>query len=171
MQEGIESSGEFVVSRGEASELFEAIEASLDEVACLVAVPVDFARRIPVATGWNHGLSAGSLDGLDQGVAVIALAGGQDQADGIAGEADIYRVPVALFLRQVAPRTAGPCHVPNSLDKPSVICRSPTSIRRFAGQHIRIRIRAHGVSLNIRQSMCNIQHSESKYKLATVNRS
>jgi len=35
MQESIESIGEFVVPRGEAAELLEAIEKSLDEVSCL----------------------------------------------------------------------------------------------------------------------------------------
>ena len=33
MQEGIESIGEFVVSRGEATELFETTEESLDEIS------------------------------------------------------------------------------------------------------------------------------------------
>ena len=125
MQEGIETIGEFVVSRGEAAELFEAIEKSLDEVARLVAMPVDFARRIPVATGWTNGLSANSLDGVNQCIAVIALvgdhgfgwngfnqggalgdvsdlAGGQDQADGIT-----QRIHAGMnFGGQSAPRAA-----------------------------------------------------------------
>ncbi len=75
MQEGIESIGEFVVSRGEATELLKAIEESLDEVARLVAVPVDLAWRVPVAMRWNDGLSAGSFDDLNEGIAVIALVG------------------------------------------------------------------------------------------------
>ena len=65
MQEGIEAIGEFVVSRSEAAELFEAIEESLDEVARLVAVPVDLAWRVPVATRRDDGLSAGRLDDLN----------------------------------------------------------------------------------------------------------
>ena len=111
MREGVESIGEFVLSRGEAAELFEAIEESLDEISRLVAMPVDLARRIPVAAGRNDGLSAGSLDGLNQCIAVIALvgnhglgwngfnqgrplgdvsdlAGGQDQVDGITQRID-----------------------------------------------------------------------------------
>ena len=75
MQEGIESIGKFVVSRGEAAELFEAVEESLDEISRLVAMPVDLAWRIPVATRRNDGLSTGRLDGLNQSIAVIALVG------------------------------------------------------------------------------------------------
>lgn len=40
MQKGVESAGKFVVSGRDASELLEAIEESLDEVSCLVAMPV-----------------------------------------------------------------------------------------------------------------------------------
>lgn len=48
MQECVESTGEFVVSGGDATELFEPIEESL-EVAHLVAVPVDAAFGVAVA--------------------------------------------------------------------------------------------------------------------------
>ena len=125
MQEGIESIGEFVVSRGEAAELLETVEESLDEVSRLVAVPVDLARRIPVAAGWDDGLSAARLDHLDQGVTVVALVGddclgrygldqgrplrdvgdlsaGQDQADGVA-----QRIHAGMDLGgQSAPRAS-----------------------------------------------------------------
>jgi len=85
MQEGVESIGEFVVSRGEAAELFETIEESLDEISRLVAMPVDFAWRIPVAARWDDGLSTGSLDDFNQGIAVVTLVGddrlGRDGVD------------------------------------------------------------------------------------------
>lgn len=81
MREGIETIGEFVVSRSEAAELFEAIEESLDEVECLVGGAVDFAWRIPVA-GWrDDGLSTGRLDDSNQGIAVVALVG-EDRVSG-----------------------------------------------------------------------------------------
>jgi len=57
MQEGVESIGEFVVSRGDATKLLEAIEESLDEISRLVAMPVDLARGIPVASRRDDGLS------------------------------------------------------------------------------------------------------------------
>ncbi len=51
MQECIKSIGEFVISRDEAAEVLEPVEESLDEVARLVAMPVDLAGRIAAATG------------------------------------------------------------------------------------------------------------------------
>ena len=105
--------------------MFEAIEESLDEVARLVAVPVDLAWRVPVATRRDDGLSAGGLDDLNQGIAVVALVGdhrlggdgleqgsalgdvsdlaaGQDQPDGIA-----QRIDAGMDLGgQSAPRAA-----------------------------------------------------------------
>jgi hypothetical protein len=125
MQEGIKSIGEFVVSRGEATDLFETIKESLDDISCLVRMPVDPSRPIPVAARRDDGLSANRLDGLDQGVAVVALvgddrlgrngfdqgstlgdighlAGGQDQSDGIA-----QRIYAGVNLGgQSAPRAA-----------------------------------------------------------------
>lgn len=75
MQESIESIGEFVVSRGEAAELLEAIEKSLDEVSCFVATPVDRALGFPVAARRNDSLGPRRLDGGDRPVAVVALVG------------------------------------------------------------------------------------------------
>lgn len=75
MQEGIESIGEFVVSRGEAGELLKTVEESLDEVARLVAMPVDLAGRISVTAGRDDRLRAGCLDDLKQSIAVVALVG------------------------------------------------------------------------------------------------
>ena len=75
MQERIESIGEFVVSRGEAAELLETVEKSLDEVARLVAMPVDVPRGQAIPTRGNHRLSAAVLNGLYQGIAVVAFVG------------------------------------------------------------------------------------------------
>lgn len=125
MQERIESIGEFVVSRGEAAELLETVEESLDEVSCLVSMPVDLAWRIPVAAGQDDGLCARSLDDSNQCIAVVALVGddclgrygldqgrslcnvgdwsaGQDQADGVA-----QRIHASMNLGgQSAPRAS-----------------------------------------------------------------
>ncbi len=105
MQEGVESIGEFVISRGEAAELFETIEESLDEISRLVAMPVDFAWRISVAARWDDGLSTGSLNDLNQGGAlgdVGHLASGQDQPNGIT-----QRIDTGMDLGgQPAPRAA-----------------------------------------------------------------
>ena len=85
MQEGIEPIGKFVVSGCDTAELLEAIEESLDEVSCLVAMPVDLALGFPVATRRNDGFGPRGFDGGDQRIAVVALVGddcfGQDALD------------------------------------------------------------------------------------------
>ena len=50
MQEGVESICKFVVSGCDTAELLEAIEESFDEVSCLVAVPVDIAFGVAIAS-------------------------------------------------------------------------------------------------------------------------
>ena len=62
MQEGVEATGKFVVSSCDTPELLEAIEESLDEISRLVAMPVDLARRIPVAARRDDGLSTVGLN-------------------------------------------------------------------------------------------------------------
>ena len=75
MQEGIESTGKFVVSGGDATELLESIEEALNQMASPVAMPVDRPFVFPIATGRNVGASARRFDGLDQFVTVIAFVG------------------------------------------------------------------------------------------------
>jgi len=74
MQEGVESIGKFLVSGCDTAELFEAIEESLDEVSCLVAVPVDFAFGVAIASRWDDRFGTGGLDDVDQGIAVVTLS-------------------------------------------------------------------------------------------------
>lgn len=75
MQEGVESIGKFVVSGCDTAELLEAIEESLDEVSCLVAVPVDFAFGVAIASRRDDCCGAGGLDDVDQGIAVVTFVG------------------------------------------------------------------------------------------------
>jgi len=75
MQEGVESIGKFVVSGCDAAELLETIEESLDEVSCLVAVPVDFALGVAIASRWDDRFGTGSLDDVDQGITVVTFVG------------------------------------------------------------------------------------------------
>lgn len=85
MQECIESIGELVVASCQAPKLFEAIEELLNEIACLVSMPVDAALGIAIAARWDDGLGPGALDDGHQGIAVIALIGdhgpGRDRLD------------------------------------------------------------------------------------------
>ena len=73
MQEGIESSRKFVVARGEATKLLEPMEESFNKIACLVSLPVIVTRSEAIASWRDDRLSAGGLNGGDEGVAVVAL--------------------------------------------------------------------------------------------------
>lgn len=75
MQEGVETVGKFVVSSCDTAELLEAIEESLDQVSCLVAVPIDFALSVAVASRWDDRFGTGSFDDIDQSVAVVPFVG------------------------------------------------------------------------------------------------
>jgi hypothetical protein len=75
MQKGIESISQFVVSRGDASELFEPIEETFDKVASLVTMPVDQTLCLPILARRNIGFCSVVFNGFDQFVlsAVTAL--------------------------------------------------------------------------------------------------
>ena len=75
MQKGVESICKFVVPGCDTAELLETIEESLDEVSCLVAVPVDFAFGVAIASWWDDRLGTGGLDDVDQGIAVVTFVG------------------------------------------------------------------------------------------------
>lgn len=75
MQEGVESNCSFVVSGCDTAELLEAIEESLHEVSCLVAVPVDFALGVAIASRRDDRFGTGGLDDADQGIAVVTFVG------------------------------------------------------------------------------------------------
>lgn len=75
MQKRIESLSELVVARGQSAELLEPVEKALDEVARLVAMPVDRAWTQSVAARGNDGLGATRFDDVDQCIAVVAFVG------------------------------------------------------------------------------------------------
>ena len=74
MQESVESVGEFAVSGCDATELFDAIEKSLNETSRLISMPVDFVLGVAIAPGRDDGLCPGRLDGSDQRTAVVRLS-------------------------------------------------------------------------------------------------
>lgn len=76
MQESVETAGEFVVARGDATELLEPIEETFNQIARLVAMPVDWALIDSVAARRNIGNGVGGFDGFDQLIAVVAFVGG-----------------------------------------------------------------------------------------------
>jgi hypothetical protein len=73
MQKGVESLGEFVAASGKATELLESVEEPLDQIPCLVAMPVDRALYLAIGSRRDDGLRAGGFDGVDQFVAVVSL--------------------------------------------------------------------------------------------------
>ena len=75
MQESVETAGEFVVARGDATELLEPIEETFNQMARLVAMPVDWALIDSVAARRDIGNGVGSFDGFDQLIAVVAFVG------------------------------------------------------------------------------------------------
>ena len=64
--------GEFVVSGGDASELFDTAEETLDQVATLVDVPIECARVEAIGTRRDNRLRALRRDGVGEGVRVVA---------------------------------------------------------------------------------------------------
>ena len=86
MKEGVESIGKSVVLGCDPAELLEAIEESLDEVSCPVAVPVDFAFGVAIARRRNDRFGTGGLDDVDQGIAVVTFVG-----DDSAGRNGLYQ--------------------------------------------------------------------------------
>jgi hypothetical protein len=74
MQKSIEAIGEFVVASCDTTELFEAIEKSFNGVTSLVSAPVDFTRRIAVASRRDDCFGARGFDDFDQGSVGVTSA-------------------------------------------------------------------------------------------------
>ena len=75
MNERQEGLGEFVVACGDASELLDATEETLDQVATLVDVAVERTGMEPIGTLGDDRLAALGSDCRDEGVRVVALVG------------------------------------------------------------------------------------------------
>lgn len=75
MQKGVESRGQLVISSGDATELLEPIEKAFDQMACLVAMPIDGTFLESVAARRDIGEGLSRFDGFDQFIAVVAFVG------------------------------------------------------------------------------------------------
>src|SRR5574337_382977 len=75
MNERQEGRGEFVVSRGDASELLDAVEETLDQIAILVEVPIELAGVEAIGAWGNDGLSVLGHDLRDEGIRIVGLVG------------------------------------------------------------------------------------------------
>lgn len=72
----------FEVSGCDASEVFEAVEEALDQVAVAIEVAIDGADDADVALAWDVGGGTGGFDGLGYGAAEVAAIGDDITAQG-----------------------------------------------------------------------------------------
>ncbi len=75
MNERQERLGELVIARGDAPELLDATEETLDQIAALVEMPIECARIEPIGTRRDNWLAALSGDCFDEVIRVVALVG------------------------------------------------------------------------------------------------
>lgn len=75
MDERQEGVGELVVTRGDASELLDASEETLDQIAALVDMPVERAGVESVGTRRDYRLTALRRNCFDEGIRIVALVG------------------------------------------------------------------------------------------------
>ena len=67
--------GEFVVARGDASEMLEPCKEALDQIASAIEMPIELARCQAIGSGWNHRFCARRFDGGHEMVGIVALVG------------------------------------------------------------------------------------------------
>lgn len=78
MDSGEEVLGGFFIAGCDASELFEEVEETLDEVALGVKREITFAAHFAVGFGWDHRLDSAHGQGFDEAVGVVTLVGDED---------------------------------------------------------------------------------------------
>ena len=76
MNERQKGRGKFVVLRGDASELLDAVEETLDQVAILVEVPIELARVEAIGARRDDRLAALGHDQGGEGIRIVGLVGG-----------------------------------------------------------------------------------------------
>ena len=78
MNSGEEVLSGLFVARCDGSELFDLGEEVLDQVACLVGIPVEVAGQSAVRLGRDNGnFSGGGQRGEDPGIGIECLVGNQ----------------------------------------------------------------------------------------------
>jgi hypothetical protein len=75
MNERQERFGEFVVTRGDASEMLDPCKEALDQIASTVEMVIEFARSKAIGSGWNHRFGASRFDHGHEMVGVVAFVG------------------------------------------------------------------------------------------------
>lgn len=67
--------GEFVVSRGDAPEMLETSEETLDQIAIAVEMAIEVARCEAIGPGWDHRFGASGFDPGHEVIGVVPLVG------------------------------------------------------------------------------------------------
>ena len=75
MNERQEGFGEFVVARGDASELLDATKETLDQISAFVEVPIECTWIEPIGTWRDNRLAVLRNDCCDEGIRIVALVG------------------------------------------------------------------------------------------------
>jgi hypothetical protein len=75
MNERQERRSEFVVSGGNASELLETAEETLDQISIPIEMSIERAECAAIGARRDHRLSALRFDGCHKGIGVVALVG------------------------------------------------------------------------------------------------
>ena len=75
MQEGEKVVRIAVVARGDAAELLELVDSSLDEIAVLVEVRIEGAWAGAAFSGWDNSFGPAGFDSIEKGTTVVALIG------------------------------------------------------------------------------------------------
>jgi len=144
MNERQEGLGELVVTRGDASELLDAVEETLDQIAIFVDVPIERAGCKPMGTRGDNRLAALRSDCFDEGIRVVTFVGHDefcrlilDQCLGL------------LDIRDLSRRENNPQRIAQGIDRNMPLGRQSTTRaadvltagffwrRPSAGEHVR----------------------------------
>ena len=118
MNERQEGFGEFVVARGDASELLDAAEETLDQVAALVEMPVERTWIEPIGTWRDNRLAVLRNDCCDEGIRIVALVG-HDEFGWL-----ILDQRLGLFdIRNLPRRENDPQWIAQGIDRHMQLCR------------------------------------------------
>ena len=75
MDERQERGRQFVVSSGDAAEMFDAREETLDQIAVFVELAIEVSLSQPIGTRRDNGLSPRGLDARDEVIGIVSLVG------------------------------------------------------------------------------------------------
>ena len=109
---GEEVCGEFFVARGDTALMSDLVEESLHQIAFFIEIGIECAWRLAVLFEGNVGLRAKLRKKHRRGLAVVGLAGGEQEADrqapGIDQGVDLGRQPSSATTHATISTPVGP---------------------------------------------------------------